>query len=668
MISIVFADNDPNFLSTRTESLENEGYQVLKALTLEEARRFLAEAHVHLAVLDIRLVDDDDDKDVSGLTLAKDPTYHSVPKIILTGFPTYQAVREALGLALDGMPPAVDFLAKQEGPEALIQVIKQTLAQHVCINWCLNIRWGKQGELPAPYLVSIISPQVAGEWMSDRAGELEDLLRKLFCKHDQVTLGQVLARREGWVLLTAFAYPSRGPEEQLVMACGQRAKVQAEQKHHRAFVPHNAEDRTASLVDSAETVHFGAVAYRLGGCAVEEVATFKSFYHQQPTDMVLTAADDLFRVTLHPWYERGQEKRQQPLEALCREWLGPGEKFLTQPEELEKRVNGICQAALAAGVTGLDCSPYKLTFRPSGGKEFSYPNPVPYLCEERITLSPPTLCGITHGRLDGASVLVDRTGQTWVADFGMAGLGPLIRDFVSFETSVKVDILKGADAEERHELERRLLAVRNLGEEIDTQGVGAEVEKALRVIGQIRSRAADVVGPDVKPYFMGLLFCVAGFFLSYQPELRYTREETVVFAHALLFMGMLCQRLVAWEDRILNLPSQAVDSLWIDMDNQEVWVEGRQVVLTPQGFSLLKYLYDHANTLCKRADIARHVFGAEYPDARPKEKELAETDLINTSISRLRNDIEPSPSRPKYILTVRGWGYKLVRGGDSSST
>lgn len=656
---ILFADNDPDFLVTRAEFLTNEGYHVLKAFSLDEAQQLMDEAYVHLAVLDIRLVDDDDEKDVSGLTLAKEPAYRFVPKIILTSFPTTDAVREALRLQLDGLPPAVDFVDKTEGPEALIRAVERAFARHVRINWHLNIRWGQQDELMSPHLVSLISPDLSREWLTDQAGELEDLLRKLFYEYSQVTLGRVLTRREGWILLTAFAYPARGPEEQFVVACGQRVKIQAEQEHHRSFVPYKVGNEAASLTKSAETIHFGAATYRLGGCVVEEVTTLAEFYHQQSTDRVLTAAEDLFQGTLRPWYDKGSEEQDQPMEVFCREWLRPDERALAQPE-LEKRVNGICRAALAAGIRGLDCSSHKLTFRCSEEMEFSYPNPAPYLSEERITISPPTLCGLTHGRLDGVSVLVDRTGQTWVVDFGRAGLGPLVWDFVSLETSVKFDMLREADVAERHELERRLLAMRHLGDEIDTKGVGPEVEKALRVIGQIRSQAADVAGPEIEPYLMGMLFCATERLLGYQPELKYMSEETVIFTHALLSMGMICQRLAAWEDRLRDLPPQATESLWVDVDNQEVWAEGRRIALTPQGFRLLKYLNDHANQLCERLTIAKDVFGVEYPDLHPAEMKLIEKDRISTSIRRLRKAIEPNPRRPKYILTVRGMGYKLV--------
>ncbi len=124
--TVLFADNAPDFLKTRSEFLEQEGYLVVPANNPTEARRKLEKGGIDLAILDIRLVDDDDEKDVSGLTLAKEVA-RTVPKIILTGFPSYEYVREALRPQLEGLPAAVDFVAKEEGPEVLLQVLKKAL-------------------------------------------------------------------------------------------------------------------------------------------------------------------------------------------------------------------------------------------------------------------------------------------------------------------------------------------------------------------------------------------------------------------------------------------------------------------------------------------------------------------------------------------------------------
>jgi DNA-binding NtrC family response regulator len=128
--TILFADNDPDFLKTRTDFLEQEGYQVVPATDPTEARRLLERGGVDLAILDIRLRDDDDDKDTSGLTLAKEVA-RTIPKVILTNFPSVDAVREALKPQLSGLSPAVDFVGKQEGPEVMIASVKRSIAVHV---------------------------------------------------------------------------------------------------------------------------------------------------------------------------------------------------------------------------------------------------------------------------------------------------------------------------------------------------------------------------------------------------------------------------------------------------------------------------------------------------------------------------------------------------------
>lgn len=123
---ILFADNDKDFLDTRRKILEQEGYRVIEACSPEEAAAILDRARLDAALLDLRLRDDDDEKDTSGLDLAK-RCAPAVPKIIMTKFPTIQAVREALGPQLDRLPTAVDFIAKQDGAQAMLTAVRKAV-------------------------------------------------------------------------------------------------------------------------------------------------------------------------------------------------------------------------------------------------------------------------------------------------------------------------------------------------------------------------------------------------------------------------------------------------------------------------------------------------------------------------------------------------------------
>lgn len=129
---ILLADNLAEARNSRQALLERAGYTVRLAANPQEARDILTHTHVDLAVLDLRLEDDHDEKDVSGLTLAQH-TAPSVPKILLTQFPSIDSVRTALSPTATGGPAALAYVAKEEGPEALLRAVQRVLQQKVFV-------------------------------------------------------------------------------------------------------------------------------------------------------------------------------------------------------------------------------------------------------------------------------------------------------------------------------------------------------------------------------------------------------------------------------------------------------------------------------------------------------------------------------------------------------
>ena len=121
--TILLVDNDPAYRDAVREFLGSHGYQVLAVSTAAEALALAQQEYLDLAILDVRLRDDGDDTDCSGLTLAKqlDAT---LPKILVTGAPSWQVVMAALSPANEtGKRLAASFLAKEEGLSPLLSAV-----------------------------------------------------------------------------------------------------------------------------------------------------------------------------------------------------------------------------------------------------------------------------------------------------------------------------------------------------------------------------------------------------------------------------------------------------------------------------------------------------------------------------------------------------------------
>lgn len=646
---ILFADNDQNFLRVRSEFLRQD-YEVIEAYSLEEAKKQLQEQWIHLAILDIRILNDDDERDVSGLILAKNENLRTIPKIMLTGFPSYAYVREVMRFDQHGIPAAIDFLSKQEGPEAMLQTVKAAFTQHVRINWDLIIRWREPFSFF--HLLNLIQPEPPSVFLLTRVNELEDLFRKLFYPFAQITLGRLLAQRKDKVLLEIYAYSSEGAEAQFVVACGQKQAISDENAHYAAFIAQWGGPMNAIQLETAVTLHFAASLYRLTGSTLEELTPFQQFYAQRRTDEVLAALDYLF-TTLSPWYTMGRfYVEDKSLESLYADWLElPGKSMANRLGE--QQIGALCKATLTAGPVWLDYELHKLTLHLLDGLAVFYPNPLAHLSAAPSS-SGATLCGIAHGRLDASSILVAPDGQTWLVDFAKTGQGPLLRDFVTLEMAVRLDLLDTIDLQACYKFEKQLLIGEKLTDAVAFEQLPAEFDKPLRTVGYIRQRAAVVVGPELTPYLLGLFFCALARVMTFDPTIRYTKRELVPFAHSLLLAAMLSEKFTNRSQSTTQLSSAVLDDLWLNESNREVWVEGRQAELTPQDFDILAYLYRNRGQVCSRQAIVENALGEVYKD------ESTETSRLNSAMSRLRQKIESDPEHPKYLITIRGYGYKLM--------
>ncbi len=128
--TILLADNHSKFLETRARILEQAGYRVLCAGSPAESRACLQKGRVDVAILDLRLQDDEDDDDLSGLWLAREFSPQT-PVIIMTHYPSLEKAVAALAAEPGGYPAAVRFIEKspqdRSGPELMLQAVAEAL-------------------------------------------------------------------------------------------------------------------------------------------------------------------------------------------------------------------------------------------------------------------------------------------------------------------------------------------------------------------------------------------------------------------------------------------------------------------------------------------------------------------------------------------------------------
>ena len=106
-----------------------------------------------------------------------------------------------------------------------------------------------------------------------------------------------------------------------------------------------------------------------------------------------------------------------------------------------------------------------------------------------------------------------------------------------------------------------------------------------------------------------------------------------------------------------QLPSPT-NGIFVDSATGKVHIEGR-LVATLTGLELeeLCYLYEHRGKVCTKDNIMENVYRQRFTNGIGDQ-------MLQTLTARLRKKVEPDPKRPRYILTVRREGYKLVEPGE----
>jgi two-component system, OmpR family, KDP operon response regulator KdpE len=97
-------------------------------------------------------------------------------------------------------------------------------------------------------------------------------------------------------------------------------------------------------------------------------------------------------------------------------------------------------------------------------------------------------------------------------------------------------------------------------------------------------------------------------------------------------------------------PRVEIGDLLIDLADRRVLRGGAEVHLTPIEFDLVRVLAQHHGKLVTHRQLLREVWGPEYG---------SETHYLRVHVAHIRSKLEEDPSRPRYLVTEPGVGYRL---------
>ena len=637
---ILFIENNDNFRISNAKLLRLKGYDVTEAPTLEAAEDLLKQFFFHMLICDLRMRDDDDKLDITGLELARDSSFRGIPKIILTAYAEKEFVKNALETDPGLLPPAVRVLEKDGPPVERLRDIEKAFQQYCDVNWDLTISSKPSHSFNMNQLGVTLFPDLSDNLRAARVDELEFLLAKQFKSASSLQLGDACWRHDGLLALTLSSYSKDSPQESLLAVCGPLASIKEEHDAYEKFSP-KIRQYTPSLYGHVEGNHLGLLVYAVGHVNLTKVSTLARVYPFAESKTVEAMLGALFSKSLAEW--RNKEKKvsddNQSLGFYHREKLKLDRKA-NQTNLAEKVAFLQKNAALLGLEITRENDKVQIAF---SGQKYLYSDPLAFFAEELMDL--PVVLTNTPGDLSLDTILCDEDLNVCMTRFSDAGFAPELWNHTSLEASLRFNGLSEVGL--IHDLESALNGSDLI--QINPSDKESAIQKPLRAILAIRRYAEDSISNDARPYHLGIFYQAIARMASF--EIQRQRHDVDV---SRLFHLYLAAAMTSTLLQGINEPSEK--GLFVDPKDHSVIVDGERKTLRKNRFKLMVYLNERSPNFCSRQELGEHLWGPKFDATVSKD-----ITRLNTNINRLRDDIGDNAKNPKYLLTEEG-GYRLVKG------
>ncbi len=526
---ILVVDNDPVSRVKSQSLLLNWDYDPVLAMgsgskLIADAKAKARDKRCTLALIDMRLYDDDDNEDDSGLKLASD-LGERVQCVILSGYGDQQTLIKIIQNHKN-----LAFILKTNTPDSIKEVIDSEARK---------VSAAKRGlKFENLNVLEEISHTALGSLTKEYPDQVADILARLFPNANKLSIEKLdthpllsnvsTVPRPTSIILKVYE-PKY--DEPYIVKLARPEKIQKEVDRYNQFIYRKITERfTTRLVRAEFLWDVGGAAYSYPGDF--DVKTFSRFYEERPILDIEESLKSFFNDIWSRHYLRAYDKPNVSLFKLYTEVWG---------NWYEK-----CVRAFPA------TKPLDLGF---ATKELKTPEPILWLNTE-IAESPHdkslinnSRIAVTHGDLHGDNLLVDSKNIAWVIDFERCGEGHVLQDFIELEADIIIRL--GSHSQNPFEYIKMFLFILQHKKiqsfedlEIFTVLENKRIKKALQTISILRSLAFQRTGiSDAREYVFGLLFNTI-----FRATISYYKYPQKGQHQALILASIICHRLDHWDE------------------------------------------------------------------------------------------------------------------------
>ena len=516
---ILLVDNDPDSCTSYKDLLQQWGYNPILATGLgtalkDDARKKAEECRCSLALIDLRLIDDDDEMDMSGAEFAKSLQSLLHP-IILTGIEDPTTLRKLLQDYKD-----ITYLGKQDRRDEFRQRLDAEASKVAASKRQLEF---VQTELLDEFLKSDLVKST-----QEHANQIVDVLARLFPEAKVLRFEKV----SGWgeTEVSSAVRPNsiviKVYEDSLEPCLVKLARAKKVDHEVRSYFEYIERKLTGSF--NAKLLQ-KAIVWDIGGAAYTFISgngtrTFSAYYKDQPIQSIKEVLTSFFKDMWKKYYNQATPEKKSLFNLYLEVW---GQDWY------EKCANELTSAVLDEELSAIS-------------KNMGLPNPIEWLNNkiQKNEMVFDTKIAVTHGDLHGDNLMVDDRKNVWVIDFERCGKGHALQDFIELEADV-INRLLGHPVNFPAYLKmcKTVFQTTEINlEEADLVSEDVEIEKALKTISIIRDLATQCTGMnDARQYLYGLLYN-----MTFRAQLLHKIDKSKS-GYPLLLAGLICHRLDHWD-------------------------------------------------------------------------------------------------------------------------